>query len=130
MRKSLTSYKTAALAKEKGFNKKTRHFYIEGQQSSLAHTFLRDTDWNGHEYATPRISCPSIYELQTWLREVYGIWVGLDISNAGIYPEIMTETMEGSLDLENKVTLDKCYNKHEYETALEMGIYESLKTIK
>lgn len=111
----LITFETAKLAKEKGFD------LIANSQQLTSHDVGQGVKLTGHSLPTQSL-------LQKWLRNNYNIWVNLEISNAGIFPEIL-EIKDGVINVDERVTINKVFSKNEYELALETGLLEALKLI-
>jgi len=140
MEEQLISFKTAKLAKEKGFNELTDLIYlhhpntyrgIKGTDSwKLAYDlveFKYRNKYNGHSYnEDEQYSAPTQSLLQQWLREKYHLDVY--VASNGLYcyfPMIQLLEIDGTQMKSPKV---KIYKK--WEDALETGLQEALKLIK
>lgn len=131
MKEQLISFKTAKLAKEKGFNITNRNSYDENTGLMLP------LDPHGHCYTLEGV-CPAPTQslLQKWLREEHNIhikvddfiddetgieWdyeiviIGTDLDERGNYIPLI------SYDIERKFKT--------YEEALELGLEEALNLI-
>lgn len=128
MEEQLINFKTAKLAKEKGFDIETLHFYTKPRAKMFG------IDEHGRSYPIKNTSkklytcgeesvlniknvifVPTQSLLQKWLREVYKI----DVLPYKVNDKYTTE-YNGS---ENEALKDT------YEKALELGLYQSLKLI-
>jgi len=139
-------YKTAVLAKEKGFNEPCdwvfeydfelrRLNYYEGDGSG----FTQNSDINP-EYEDYRLTAPQQTDLQKWLREKHKIHVSVEpqynLTNETINEIEFNDTWCAILENISKEKLVAtnilCLvaTKNIYEEALEEGLYEALKLIK
>ena len=137
MKEQKVSFKTAKLAKEKGFNWEC----TDGYGSEGTEYFLEDYEdgdilfdnWNHLEYGyeSDRICCisaPTQSLLQKYLREKYGIIVTSD-------PVIGLSDLKYSYNIYKKdnlwrITKFTAKQWDIYEEALEDGLIEALKLIK
>ena len=123
MKEQLISFKTAKLAKERGFNWKTSQCYTApnsktGLLSALGH--LRD--WNKKSMVS--VSAPTQSLLQRWLREEHNLYV-MPIFNQGLSEQINCKVFkktEGNLP----EYLGAYKGFSSYEEALEEGLYGAL----
>jgi len=133
-KEEIISYKTAKLAKEKGFNGFCM-FYYEKSTESLKPVFNgnyhideQDPD-NLHFGFDMNIQSNSYYSaptqslLQKYLREKHGIEVFIDLDLNTEY-FVVCKSLEKGLLFESKDTYKT------YEEALEKGLQEALKLIK
>lgn len=126
MKDKLVSFTVGKLAKEKGFNIKTKPFYNGLQNNKLVESDLIGTanqlnDW----YPAPTQSL-----LRRWLREVHGIIIEIDcysdIENS--YYEVLIYNPFDPIESENGMNIPN--NEYRtYEEALERGLVEALKLI-
>jgi hypothetical protein len=143
MKEQLISFKTAKLAKEKGFDNSIYGSYINQNLWYLKDGTLCFCEWDEElesvddflfktEDLTPR---PTQALLQKWLREEYNVYIS-SIVDATTEPKFtwtilkfegnakdLTEK-EWTWDFSNSSFLYKTY-----EEALEEGLYEALKLI-
>jgi len=115
MKEQLIEFKTAKLAKEKGFDIKSSYEYDElkvPQQYGLLEA-----------HGLWRISAPTQALLQKWLRDIHGIHIVM-VSGYSGFPNYDVCVM---LNKTNYLREDKDYS---YEEALEKGLKEALKLIK
>lgn len=140
MQETLISFKTAKLAKEKGFNWKCLGNYHVGRINGKLNVVAIKTyeqDWNNYkepnrtgylgkktDQGQLTTSAPTQSLLQKWLREVHGI-----------------DLCFGTLDKPNKYHVEDITKDDKiiggvnigsdtYEKALELGLQEALKLIK
>jgi hypothetical protein len=124
MEEQLVSFDIAKLAKEKGFNLKTFHYYISHDTTlPRSEAFF---DWNTtYMNCGGRISCPTQSLLQKWLREKCKIIISIN--------PIYTNKAIGSCELSGFIFTINGKNTFDeyktYEEALEVGLYKVLKFI-
>lgn len=135
MREELVTFKTAKLAKEKGFIWKTLDSFYKMTFEEVWKPNSRDKfgnyiDWNTHTREVPKnnISRPTQSLLQKWLREVHQIYVWVSYQEP--YYDIFvfkgkTNYYRKDDDFTNNYTPYKSY-----EEALEIGLQEAFKLIK
>lgn len=128
---TLITFKTAKLAKDKGFDIYQKNVYVETLEHTLEMGRGGDCTFPAHE---PRIlknrgfdkwhiihcQAPSQSVLQKWLREEYNIDVLINKTISGVYMYII---WKGSEKIERK---GRFYN---YEKCLEIGFQEALNLI-
>ena len=137
MEEQLIQYKTALLAKEKGFNEYCKKEYVETLEHTLA---CRGGDFT-FPHQPPRIidigikesydkfhaKAPTQSLLQKWLREVHEIEVNpaQNFTKGGI-------KMQYNISIESYKYnhLGKYIYGNTYEEVLEVGLQEGLKLIK
>lgn len=141
MEEKFISYKTAKLAKEKGFDNKLLTYYkndLEKGDYLFEELIKNQTEWisnfqSKYEYDKNISVAPSQSLLQKWLREKR-----IDIT-------VITDWKKGNrvyyvgfsfLNTKNEIDIwfskDKYKNKieySEYEEALEVGLFESLQRV-
>jgi hypothetical protein len=128
MEDTIIKFQTAILAREKGFEEKTCHWYNtnkEGTENTdqlrtcapLNHNF-KAWDWN-------TVSVPTQSLLQKWLREKHGIHIVIDNSITGYY-----SLLKSGRELSSKWVNNQGCPCSTYEEALEAGLQEGLKLIK
>jgi len=131
MKDELISYKTAQLAKEKGFEWKTLNAY-DGVPMVCSHSesIFKPLNYNspsGGNY----VSAPAQSLLQRWLREEH--FIDIDItptvwdSNRVYRGFIHQDFIRSEIHLKN-ICREFSYNIN-YEEALEKGLQEALKLI-
>ena len=135
MKEELIQFKTAKLAKEKGFNIPTFNVYnVNGKlfefevpvNGSFKDSLLEDheivyDDWNNNNKES--CSTPTQSLLQRWLREKHNIHIW-------ITRFLISET-EYTFNIENYEGLRQDHTEYKsYEQALEVGLYEALQLIK
>ena len=149
MEEQLTSFKTAKLAEEKGFNWKCRgrihcsHFHFVKKNIipinvpiNEDETFAPIEDWNNKKHQDPNnkngtltglyLSLPTQSLLQKWLREKHYIHINLFTSFENmkmIYDVDIFQQYQDSLKCKKSL-----YGKT-YEETLEKGLFEALKLI-
>lgn len=114
MKEDLISFKTAKLAKEKGFDWECRYLY----KSEIGWEEGQGVDYNWNSFNS--YSAPTQSSLQKWLREEHNILVYVDPRSHHIFQyHIITEDDEiiGSDRLNN------------WELILEKGLQDALKLI-
>lgn len=141
MEDQLITFKTAKLAKEKGFNEPCREYYNEDKEVQYFRYFTQDGNGWGknstmvkedHYNDNPVCSAPTQSLLQKWLREVHKKQV-----NTFPYPDGRWEWLILFLDkplkssaFKNKMSLHTPpYFFSSHEKALEQGLQEALKLI-
>ena len=138
MDEQLISFKTAELAKDKGFSVSVINYYDKNKHCTYSEDYqterLAESNWNNGNGSYPTLSkevlcsAPTQSLLQKWLREVHNIYIEI---------EHWHNEKEGFIKCGYKV-----YTKHEntgpyiynnkiitYEEALEKGLQEALKLI-
>jgi len=131
MEEQLVSFKTAKLAKEKGFELNSCSYYELLKEGQLRWKFIDEEDDSGtwvNEDPKNRIAAPTQSLLQKWLREAHNIYIEI---------EHWHNEKEGFVKCGYKV-----YTKHKntgpyiynnkiitYEDVLEKGLQEALKLI-
>jgi hypothetical protein len=132
MEEVLVIFETAKLAKEKGFNAGCDgRWYIEpGSDWKYSKQGLFKCDNTGDSIARPTQSL-----LQKWLREVYGLYVEVMVSNRHIPTKgliysfiILKPDLTENRNVINHVTTSK-EPFDSYEEALEVGLQEALKLV-
>jgi len=151
MEEQLISFKTAKLAKEKGFNWKTENYIYD---EFIKHTILKDkpTDYSnykkGEKYEC--IGLPTQSLLQRWLREVHNIIVDVSLDFLNPYTKESIKYSPTFYTYSNNkkrfwlytdyINSDECtkemqeempifQNYFTWEEALEIGLQEALKLI-
>lgn len=117
MKDELITFKTAVLAKEKGFNEVCQKSYIGTPAVQTSDINHKNTDY------IHRCSAPTQSLLQRWLREVHNIFVSCS------YDHIKCD---GTYFIWYGVMAKSCDSEHgfkSYEEALEAGLQEALKLI-
>ena len=117
MEDTLITFETAKLAKEKGFDIKTKYsWYVPDNSKPIIEKHKPD----GLYY----LSCPTQSLLTKWLREKYDIDVIINTyrnQNQKYYKYFISEKSK------NVIKSEEYYNT--YEDALEIGLQEALKSI-
>lgn len=117
MKDTLITFETAKLAKEKGFDIKTKYsWYVPDNSKPIIEKHKPD----GLYY----LSCPTQSLLAKWLREEHNIIVLVDYEGIDGYYYKFYSYKEGN---KNYDASDKNYNT--YEEAYEIGLQEALKLI-
>lgn len=135
MEDQLVTFKTAKLAKEKGFNLKVRYSYGHAINSHIAYPnedFAVSCDFN-----SPNIgrnwehldSAPTQSLLQRWLREKHDIIVTVTSYNDDELQQVLWENEIENIKDDWNIFSDYTFH-HTYEEALEAGLQEGLKLIK
>lgn len=120
MEEKLVNFKTAELAKKKGFNIPTWDYFCpQGEQYNP----LRQ-DWNSLSEPYPHTSRPSQSLLAKWLREVHHISVKVDdfYSNGKIKFDYNVSKLGSQEDNPRGM-----FNS--FESSFETGLYKALSTI-
>lgn len=122
----LVTKDTAILAKLKGFNLITEHFYHKNGKIG------NYEKWNKGYGET--CSCPTQADLQEWLRDVHKLHINIEPSKS------MKDTVIWFADVRTLKSYDVMYKTFNqitdlsigdsYEEALEIGLKKALKTIK
>ena len=124
----LITFKTAKLAKEKGFSPKTKKFYNTRipEESEVVKTFSMKMPWNTFSDNPYTIAIVPQSLLQKWLREKHN----LD-ANVITKHKDLGKFYGGFVDTNNG-EINKSYgsNFRTYEEALEKGLKEGLKLIE
>lgn len=125
MKDTIVRYKTAKLAKEKGFNWKAFSYYkSEMSLFNIFPDYEQDIDnWNDITSYINCYSAPTQSLLQRWLREVHNIHITVT--------SISQESWQYHIQ-KPKDKLGDNYNEdyENYEESLEDGLSEALKLIK
>lgn len=121
MKEKQISFTTAKLAKRKGFRQNKDYYYKKN--GSIYYTNL-EGGISGME-GTVNLVTQSI--LQTWLRKTHKIHLHVEYEFSGLdyYPVIKLEKTKIEM---NYKYLPKMWRKN-YESALEIGLKEALKTL-
>jgi len=130
MEDQLINFDTAKLAKEKGFDWKSKCYHSDGSFQdrdflvNYNHSMFKSDD----EYL---ISAPTQSLLQKWLREIHKIeisiepvWENESKKKTNYIPWVAYTKEEECLEDEEPVYFES------YEDALEIGLQEALNTIK
>ena len=149
MKEQLINFETAKLAKEKGFNVETLHFYCKNRTCDYIKTpykYSFEVNANQETLINGEIdnfgygitwSAPTQSLLQKWLREVHGIYVNseYDLNHDGkniIYFSNWGFINDPSSD-NYKYNPNGGYDEKAiwktYEEALEIGLQEGLKLL-
>lgn len=135
MTDQLISFETAKLAKKKGFNEETSHYYdlidnklkhtIEGFSNPNEDCMIDiELEWHNHSNFN-RLAAPTQSLLQKWLREKHELHVGIYYRN--VDKSWITEIFYTREYMKNGRLP---YTVHKtYEEALEQGLIEALKLI-
>jgi hypothetical protein len=67
-------------------------------------------------------------ELKEWLIYYYDIWPQIEVSNAGLFPEVLP-VKDGVFDISKRITIDKVFSKDERLQCFEVALFEALKLI-
>ena len=131
MKEQLISFKTAKLAKEKGFNIPCKYFYKEKYINAIEYEVVHDghleANWNENfKYSPAECSAPTQSLLQKWLREKHHLIIII----AYQYEHDSTPYSYWIYKENNSLPINQWVNDlNTYEEALEMGLQESLKLI-
>ncbi len=130
MEEQLIEFSTAILAREKGFEIPTCHWYNTNKEGTENNDKLRTAAPSNHNYKQwdwGTVSVPTQALLQKWLREVHKIDVLPTFSQFS-----RTYGYKYYL-IENGKTecINHAFNKYDsYEKSLEFGLQEALKLLK
>src|SRR3989304_3680549 len=130
----LVSFKTAMLAKKKGFDWLIWYVYDTKRPENIPQRYFHRYNWNTgtvYNYLNNLcISAPTQSVLQKWLREVHKIHVNVDKEYDNNYWSTNICKLDG--DFKWLLSgLDRKYTEFKsYEDALEAGLIEALKRIK
>lgn len=128
MKEDLITYKTAVLAKEKGFDWHTLYF----REDNKIYSHVGYDNFNAPEWGSNKYSAPTQALLQKWLREVHNIdvwaqpYVNTTKQNELIIPD---ETYSFYVFKDGVFKRDQG-NHLDFESALEAGLIEALKLIE
>ncbi len=131
MKEQLISFKTAKLAKKKGFDIKVETFYMGDSEDNFLHNAGKKDNWNNYKCIlneselSDDYSAPTQSLLQKWLREVHLISIKVDdfTYNSKIRYDVNVVPLGSQEDTPSEVLKS-------YEEALEKGLQEALKLIK
>jgi len=134
MKEELTEFKTAKLAKEKGFDIPCLAFYSGIKGSGK---ILFDNNTETSIQTSERCSAPTQALLQKWLRDKFQIEVRIHAEHYSNGTNWNVQALKWDLSLiDDDFIADGCgmYGDNgeykTYEKALEKGLYEGLKLIK
>ena len=124
MKEQLIEFKTANLAKEKGFDIEQKNYYEENKELYTDINFPSMQPSKSDIY----LNAPTQSLLQQWLREKHSI----HISIKRMHCPLSLRVLSFQFRIENEYG---AFNEDEthfdtYELALEQGLYEALKLIK
>ena len=134
MTNQLISFKTAKLAKEKGFDIPVNHVYAETIDGSCLSKGSQEDSGDIYNYnERSGFSAPTQSLLQKWLREVHN----LDVSSFPYLKDVWrycickldSHPQYYSMQLAKDWSEDG-YKYHTYEEAFEQGLKEALLLIK
>lgn len=114
---TLISFNTAKLAKEKGFNVKTKNWYDQTGVLNPTKGIRGAMVYHNFGYA------PTQSLLQKWLREKHDIFLNIDLIEGKYVP-----TYKLTNDMSRVSTMLNIYF-NTYEESLEKGLQEALKLI-
>ena len=129
MEEQLVSFKTAKMAKEKGFD-------IKSQCQSMYNPYARlrtysQIDWS---HIGDFVLAPTQSLLQKWLREVHNIHIKINITTQETYFYGILQFLEHAKNSQNPAVIGyqnvaSSEKVKTYEEALEVGLQEALKLI-
>lgn len=142
---TLISFKTAKLAKKKGFNKKVLFSYEYSDKKSFLYCggvlynssknkygYTENLEYNLYNHNSHKklkvYSAPSQSKLQAWLRKKHNIHITITYDWHLFDVNIMS--MQSNVSLESSLTGITPHKFTTYEDALEAGLIEGLKLIK
>ena len=135
MTDQLISFKTAKLAKEKGFNEQCKMIHIDCPEYPNWHDKIGTYDTMPHLVKGCKVTnIPTQSLLQKWLREKHNIhiFIGRRI-NINKWDSHAYSLLLSSKEYIKERTQEKFHNQNIYDTyeeALEQGLIEALKLIK
>ena len=113
------SFETAKLLKEKGFDECCYGYYYE--PNHLSHSTF---DITNSELESESYSAPTLQLAMKWLREMHGLFIGIDYANiAGL-----GFTYQATI-LPNGEDYSYCLHKKSYEEACEAAIKYCLENL-
>ena len=129
MGEPLISFETAKLAKEKGFNLRTKYFFKEKYTDKIEYETVHfnhaESDWNEpFKFNLAECSAPTQSLLQKWLREEHHLHITIYSCSQESWMCRIThpgQSLECGMYGEDYDT---------YEDALEDSLYMALKTIE
>ena len=129
--KNLVTFKTAVLAKEKGFNLKVRSMYCEEKLYADTNSKgnYNDIKWVRTWRNSPddTLSAPTQSELQKWLRDVHNIHINICALGLKKWSFMLEElSIDGTLGRGGKLGKE---NYSSYGDALEVGLFEALNLL-
>jgi hypothetical protein len=149
MKDLLITFKTAKLAKEKGFNLRIQKFYLHKGVKDVdlkkhpvpklnsVDNELRYSNWNNR---ASRTSAPTQSLLQRWLREVHKLFINIGIFKESDEEPIVYDYAITDLNIPYDINEEEIFLKDygiekerdfkTYEEALEKGLQETLKLLK
>ena len=122
MNNQVVSFKTAKLAKEKGFDVPTHDFYRNDGKYGWHEPIPEDFD------STHRVSAPTQSLLHKWLREKYSIVIIIDYDYYTYSCKILTDPYSPIHIVDCGKLSDNSWLKT-YEDVLEKGLQEALKLV-
>ena len=136
------TFETAKLAKEKGFNEPTMFLWATnlragddylrvdsfGAMQQLGLVTIEE-DHNHADYSFPRISMPTLAELQAWLRETHNLLVEVTWFD-GFYRWRIKIMELYTSQFKNIVGYSSSKPSKNYEDQLEQGLIEALKMLQ
>lgn len=122
MQEELVTFKTAKLAKERGFNTHCRYYFDDKDETLCENEDFPYNSWNGSIFA------PTQSLLQKWLREVHGIIVEITWQMCSTDYEYAIIDMNNPPNYNDDV--ERIIGFKTYEEALEAGLFKALKLIK
>ena len=128
LEEKLISFKTAKLAKEKGFELNSICYYQLYSEGQLRYKLFTEDDENGgyvDEDSLNRIAVVTQTLLQKWLREVHEISIKIDDYYINSRVRFDYNVCQLGSQEDNPVGIFE-----NYEEALEIGLQEALKLIK
>jgi hypothetical protein len=138
MKEELITFKTAKLAKEKGFNINTKDVFINTCKlgGSNLHIDLEPNDWNTLDFSVDNIyySAPTQSLLQKWLREFHNIHIVVTVNSDNEGDEPVKWYWSYTMKYNNSLDDDafNAFNDDEfntYEEALESVLETCLSNL-
>lgn len=142
MKDTLISFKTAILAKEKGFDLECLHFYCKNSTCDYIekpYKYSFEVNANREEYRDGKVdnfgygltwSAPTQSLLQKWLRDIHDIDVMLSRENCLDTPRTGFSTCVLTVDKGSFFSWGLGGTHKTYEEALEQGLIKALELIE
>lgn len=132
MQEELISFKTAVLAKEKGFNLPVLNYFYNDVNNIKEYEIedypFRATDFNNNsefDYSRPSQSL-----LQRWLREVHKLHIVIYVATDGEFTYDIIDYVKAHMSQDDLPCYDCDDDFETYEEALEEGLLKALNLSK
>jgi len=130
MEEQLIEFKTAKLAKEKGFNEETLYYFrSEHSLGKNTITYRTNTQMNVWDDTQEKWSAPTQSLLQKWLRDEHNIYVTAMPHEDSVFFKYNTRVPDKALHTGGTRLMQYEFEFKTYEEALEEGLQEALKLI-